>query len=377
MKKFFNNAAILTFGFGLAMALTACHKGDSDEVPQPTPVQEVEAVQSRILVVQTNVAANVTYNGKSGSKSGNVYTFSNADQSGNLIVKPTNANYKSQELNIAFGDESSKYIDVTLYTAATNPEKKNVGATITVNNSNANQAETGVNAEISAPIDAVEGDGKDFSIVVFTPASGDAKADDLKKGDMVSEPVLAVDCEPDGVTFANAKPTVKVNIPGVNPFKLQMRHAKSGDVLTPTINGDDVTATIPHFSPWTYELVADVIEVEEETRTISVPDIVVNAGRNSVSYTRTLGYETNETATLINNYLKNLFGIKARNLKNSLTFTANQKSLAHFTVTQKVKKMTFKSDEKTFQATYFGVVSAKVSLTPSDKPATHNGGSSY
>lgn len=389
MKKFFRNTAVLAFGFGMAMAFTACHSGDYAEEPQTPAAKDASStvVSNRMLLVQTNVAATVKYNNANPSaKSGTLYTFNGAAQSGSLTVSATG--YKPQTVNVAFGENNAKLVNVQLVKAPTNGEAKVAGQSVSVSNEAKNQQDnaidgTDVVATIDVPadvtVDAEHANDK-FSIVVFTPASGDAQ-DVEKKGDQIAEAVLAVDCEPDGAKFD--KPvTVTVNIPGSSKLDLRLKHKASGEVKTIgnglTREGDMIKATIEHFSQWDYELIANADEVVTEEKLIYTEDKVVNAGQQRVSFTQWIGYDANNApASLIGKFLKNTYSTIAREIKNSFTYTAAEKSQAHVEVYQKVKNIVFKSGEETFKVVSYGTVSHKVMLTPTEEPVpVHSGGSS-
>lgn len=389
MKKFFRNTAVLAFGFGMAMTFTACHSGDSAEEPQAPAAKDASntVVSNRMLLVQTNVAATVKYNNANPSaKSGTLYTFNGAAQSGSLTVSATG--YKSQTVSVAFGENTAKLVNVQLVKAATNGQAKVAGQSVSVSNEDQNQRDnaidgTDVVATIDVPedvtVDADHANDK-FSIVVFTPASGDAQ-DVEKKGDQIAEAVLAVDCEPDGAKFD--KPvTVTVNIPGSSKLDLRLKHKASGEVKTIgnglTREGDKIKATIEHFSQWDYELIANAEEVVTEEKLIYSEDKVVNAGQQRVSFTQWIGYDANNApASLIGKFLKNTYSTVAREIRNSFTYTAAEKSQAHIEVYQKVKNIVFKSGEETFKVLSYGTISHKVMLTPTEEPVpVHSGGSS-
>lgn len=390
MKKFFRNTAVLAFGFGMAMTFTACHSGDSSEEPQTPTAEDVSntVVTSRVLYVQTNVAATVKFNNANpSSKSGNLYTFSNVNQAGSLVVSATG--YKPQTVNVAFGEDNAKFVDVQLVKAPTNGQAKAVGTPVSVTNEAQNQQDNAVDgtdvvATIDVPadvtVDAEHANDK-FSIVVFTPASGDAQ-DVEKKGDQIAEAVLAVDCEPDGAKFD--KPvTVTVNLPGSSKLDLRLKHKASGEVKTVgnglQREGDKVIATIEHFSQWDYELIANADEVVVEEKLIYTEDKVVGAGQQRVTFTQTIGYDANNApASLIGKFLKNTYNNVARQIKSSFTYNAPYKGKAHVEVYQKVKHITFKSGEEIFKVVSYGTISKKVTIAETEEPVpTHSGGSSF
>jgi hypothetical protein len=86
MKKIVRNAAILAFGFGMAMSLTACHSS-SDSVPMKETVLETKVISGTVVNFKGQAIANATVNVYSGKS---LVATATTDNDGFYIVKVSN-----------------------------------------------------------------------------------------------------------------------------------------------------------------------------------------------------------------------------------------------------------------------------------------------
>ena len=376
MKKFFRNAAILAFGFGVAMTFTACHSGSDDNgAAQPQPATDV--VVENTLYVDVAGASSVKYNGATQTnKSGNVYRFDNVAATGTLEVK--GAGMVDQNIQVTFGNETEKYIAIVLYAAAQNAQThtQNTSGTVTVVNAEGDETVESTDVDnkttMTVPDDAPSGD---YSIVFYTPATADAPTLE-NTNDTADEPVLGIDCEPSGTTFTTPV-AVTTTVPEISNLNVVLKNGNDEAPLTYKDNGDEVTAQIPHFSSWIFMLSARLTGINTSSEVNKLASFTVKAGKNRKSYTRKLGYEVGKADnSLVGRYVKALYGTKAKTLSSSFSFTAPYAGTAEVTVTQTVRTYNFVSinpvtkKQSTFSVKVYG--SAKPSVVV--YPYTHSGG---
>jgi hypothetical protein len=400
MNKFFKKAAILAFGLGVAMSFTACHSGEGESLP--TWSTSSAAGLTYDLVVELNMApASIKYDGKNGVKqagSGFVYVFSNVDKDKQLVVTAP-AGYKSDftaaaNKVVSFGDETAKYIYLTLYpdmTDSSNPEYdatvvKSQDATSKINttNSSANQSNndnTVVSLEVPAGSGDVEGTDDPFSIYLYTP--GNEGGEELEKQDDAAEvSVLAIACTPDGASWTDKpedqRPLVTAVLEKASELDVKLVNSTNkAEALTLTYNPanpDEVSARIPHFSSWYYMLNARVVSVKsEEVPVYDNPQRYVTSGNKyQIKYDRKLGVAAsgNNLPLLVKKYIQVLFGNSSATIKSTYNYTPQMTGIATESIKQVKKTLTVKSKNYSFDVTVWGAIKPQVTVYAK----THSGG---
>ena len=391
MKKLFRNLAFCAL---VASTFTACHSDGNDEVygepeivPQPTQLDLKDAItKTNTLVVTSNVNATFKFAGK--TLTGTEATFENAPTTGVLKVSATGK--LPVTMNVSFAnDENYKEFEVTLVSQApsvTADDAENNGVSVTNGDANA-QENDGVTASFNVagnPNTDPATAGQDYSITVFTPTEVDKDAESLTADAPIAEPVLSLDCQPDGAQFANPI-NVKVTVPGASGYEIGCI-GENDEVPVYAQTGNELNVQLSHFSVWDIVLKATVDNVTTET--ISLEDVDGDASTGSLTYKFYYGFETETTHGLIQKYLKKVFGIAKKESSKRVTFPAVANGTAKLKLSQQVKTYTIKSGNTTFTAKVYGKVTVN-SLTvdvpegeqPTISPAeetvvNHSGGSS-
>ena len=375
MKNLFRNLAFCAL---VAGTFTACHKGDSTdpEALVDVTVDKVVFTTTNTLVVRSNVDATFDFAGT--QKTGKEVTFETNRKSGDLKV--TAAGKRGVEMKVSFANTDYQEFEVTLVTmgvavpAAT--AEADGAADVTNGDTNASENDD-VTASFNVAGNTNDGTTGDYSVTVFTPEDVETNTETISTNTEANEPVLALDCQPDGAKFRTPI-TMTVNIPGSEGFNVACVNAEDkNDVAIAVADGAKHQFTLDHFSIW------DIVLNATGTMTKSTQTITAegDAGTGSLTYKFDYGFETQSTSTLVNKYLKKLFGITKKNSSKSIKFDAVQGGTAKLTATQEVKTYTFKSNNQTFTATVYGKVTvnnlsitAPAPVAPTIK--THSGGAS-
>ena len=322
-------------------------------------VATVAFTETNTLVVTSNVE-NAIFKFAGQTKTGNEATFETAAKTGKLEVSATGKLTVTKNVRFA-SDENYQVFEVTLVSQAPSVAATTAEATgaADVTNGDANAAENdGVTASFNVAgnpnIDPSTA-GQDYSVTVFTPAETATAAESLTQGATVSEPVLSLDCQPDGAMFDNPI-TVKVTVPGANAYEIGCV-GENGEEPVYTQTGNELNVQLSHFSVWDIVLKATVVSVTSET--ISLPDIEGDASTGSLTYTFDYGYETETTHGLIQKYLKKVFGVAKKICSKTVTFTPIPNGTAKMKLSQQVKTYTFKSGNATFTAKVYGKVTVE------------------
>ncbi|MBR1932887.1 MAG: hypothetical protein IJ841_04285 [Prevotella sp.] len=374
MKKFMKSAAILSLGFGLAMTFTACHNSDGESAPSGIEYTTANGLPqvSKTLIVNTNVNATIKY-GSQSSANVKTYTFTGVSDKQTLTVSAPG--YVTETFVVNFLDEDTKELNVYLHKPASGSAvAQAIGQELTVTNESGEV----YNATMTVPAQtAFLGDGSPWSIIVFTPQATNSPV--LAKGATVSEPVVAISCTPENVTFTDPV-TVKLNIPKTEGLKLDVKNGNES--LNPANikrDADNLTLLIPHFSEWDIILGATVTNITDEPVEVFKDTREVGNGRVRVSYQRQVGYTMQgEEIPLVTKYLNKMFTGTAHPISATYSFNPPIAGTATIVLSQSKKTVTFESGEKTFVATIYGAVSPKVTIVPNGQPVQpdHSGGSS-
>ena len=381
MKNLFRNLAFCAL---VAGTFTACHKGDSTdpEALVDVTVDKVVFTTTNTLVVRSNVEATFTFAGQ--TKTGTEATFETTRRSGDLKVTATGK--RDVEMTVSFAKTDYQEFEVTLVTMGVAVPAATAEATgaADVTNGSTNAAENDdVTASFNVAGNTNDGTTGDYSVTVFTPEDVETNTDNITNNTTANEPVLALDCQPDGAVFRNPI-TMTVDIPGSEGFDISCVNA---DKKTEKVNAVEVSGqptkrqfVLDHFSIWDIVLNATAT-MTKSTQTITAEG---DAGNGSLTYKFDYGFETESASnTLISKYLKKLFGITKKNSSKSIKFDAVQGGTAKLTATQEVKTYTFSSNNgtQTFKATVYGKVTvnnlsitAPAPVAPTIK--THSGGAS-
>ena len=380
MKNLFRNLAFCAL---VAGTFTACHKGDSvdPEAQADKTVDHVVFTTTNTLVVRSNVDATFTFAGQ--TQTGTEATFETTAKTGNLKVTATGK--RDVEKKVSFAKTDYQVLEVSLVAAGKVVLKSDAEVDgVDVTNGDANRDDNdGVEASFNVGGNDSNVNG-DYSVTVFTPEDVETNTDAITTNTEANEPVLALDCQPDGAAFTNPI-TMTVKIPGSEGFDIDcVNAAKASDkaiVAVDPVDGTKRNFTLDHFSIW------DIVLNATGTMTKSTQTITADgdAGTGSLTYKFDYGFETQSPSTLVNKYLKKLFGIAKRESSKSIKFTAVQGGTAKLTATQEVKTYKFVSgtgaNKQEFTATVYGKVTvnnlsitAPAPVAPTIK--THSGGAS-
>ena len=374
MKKNVLKLASFAAGLCVAMTLTSCHNGE-DYQEQTTVVNNVVQLESRTLIVRTNVAATVKVGSETKTSTPNTdLEFANPAAAGTIQISATGRQAKSIKYN--FKDGAMLYYDVMLESAGqvfSQTDVETNGATVTNGDDNKNDND-GVEASFSLGSETNDGTTGDYSITVFTPTEVETDIEEVKKNEQIEEPVLALDCRPDGAVFENPI-TVNVNIPESDGFDLGC-FDENGNETTSAHTGDKLQIQLTHFSIWDIILKAKL--VNDPTVDVVENVYTADASKGSIAYTFKFGFDNNAKSPLIVKYLKKLFGISARDAKKTVTFKKVE-GTAKLTVKQQVTTYNFESGSQKFSVTVYGKVTENLSIeaAPEVVPVipTHGGGS--
>jgi len=294
---------------------------------------------------------------------------------------------------VSFGDETAKYIYLTLYpdmTNTSNPEYdatvvKSQDATNAVNttNSSANQSNNeGTVVSLDVPAGSGDVDGDDpFSIYLYTP--GNEGGEELEKQDDAAEvSVLAIACTPDGASWTDKpedqRPLVTAVLEKASELDVKLVNSTNkAEALTLTYNPanpDEVSARIPHFSSWYYMLNARVGSVKsEEVPVYDNPQRYVTSGNKyQIKYDRKLGVAAsgNNLPLLVKKYIQVLFGNSSTTIKSTYNYTPQMTGIATESIKQVKKTLTVKSKNYSFDVTVWGAIKPQVTVYAK----THSGG---
>ena len=387
MKNLLTKSLALVFGLGVAATFTACHNGED---AQPTVVTNVSVqetdengnVVGRTLVITANKTATFTLG--SETKSGTNVTFTNAPVKGTVSAT---AGSTTKKVKFNFGDAKDLAYDVIFESEGTAVTQAAAQAgTTTVSNQGANADETGVTAEMDFSGGVTNADATvtgDYSVTVVTPTEAETSAEELesKKGqtDAIQEPVLSLDCKPDGAKFTAKPVKVKVYVPNSADYELACVNSENDDDAADSFvqKGDSLTIELSHFSLWDIILKATVVNVEKKT----IANTFTGSSKDgSLAYTMNYGFDSDNSDAIVAKYLKKVFGINKREIRKRVTFSKVD-GTAILNVTQQVKVYTIESGrgdhKKTFTATVYGKADLNLSVetnTP-EEVKTHDGGS--
>ena len=403
MRKFFNGAVAFVLAVALSATFASCHRDESGSEPMVTDVlvNDAPVVFSKTLVVKSNVAATFAYGGVTKGTATEA-TFENANAKGTLVVTPdakaAQEGYLPQTIDVSFGEEDWKQVNVQLYKLSANAAFQTPGEELRVENDLENQKDneledenTGLDGNVKAvlvvPADAgnTGNTAEPYSITVFKPHTDEDK--NVLANSTIEDAVLALDCRPDGARFTNP---VKVNlyIPGSENLNLRVVNRQNRSERINLTRGEEnsLTVELTHFSIYDIMMLAKVISINRSDSVIYDNSFEVSAGRQQFYYDRQVGYVADNSAkSLIGQFLDNTFGVPMFLQENvPYTFNATVAGTAHVTLSQRVTSYEFESRREDdpnkftrFSVVVYGAVKSKVELT---HPATsdteiHSGGS--
>jgi hypothetical protein len=360
----------LALGAVVIASFTACHTREGETTTQ---IDNVVRTSTRVLVINTNVSASISFGGQ--TINGTTATFNTNANTGKVNITATGK--KAVTLDIDFNGGEYLAYDITLVSeapavAAATAEAEGAAP---VSNGDANAADNdGVTADFSVAGNSNTGTTGDYSITVFTPTEVETDIEEVKKNEQIEEPVLALDCRPDGAVFENPI-TVNVNIPESDGFDLGC-FDENGNETTSAHTGDKLQIQLTHFSIWDIILKAKL--VNDPTVDVVENVYTADASKGAIAYTFKFGFDNNAKSPLIVKYLKKLFGISARDAKKTVTFKKVE-GTAKLTVKQQVTTYNFESGSQKFSVTVYGKVTENLSIeaAPEVVPVipTHGGGS--
>ena len=359
----------LALGAVVIASFTACHTREGEATTQ---VDNVVRTSTRVLVINTNVSASISFGGQTFN--GTKATFNTNANTGKVNITATGK--KAVALDIDFNGGEYLAYDITLVSEAPAVAAATAEApgAAPVSNGDANAADNdGVTADFSVAGNSNTGTTGDYSITVFTPTEVETDIEEVKKNEQIEEPVLALDCRPDGAVFENPI-TVNVNIPESEGFNLGC-YDENDNETTSSHTGDKLQIQLTHFSIWDIVLKAELTDMKE---TVKENVYSGDASKGSISYNFKFGFDNNAKSPLIIKYLKKLFGVAVKDVNKTVTFKKVE-GKAKLTVKQKVTTYNFTSGSHTFNVNVYGKVTESLSIETSEEDApvvpTHGGGS--
>ncbi len=368
MNKLFRNAAILAFGFGMAMTFTACHSSDAAESDRG----ELKVVNK--LIVKSNVAAEFEFAGV--TKTGTAVEFSDISN-GTLKVKKiggvdvASAGYIAAtyaDVNVKF--DNSNVVNVTYnflkgLTTATLPTVSAAQATSGLVQPAETSSVVGGSIEIPAGSEALA--GEKVGITYYTPV---VTEDNTPDGTKKKKSFVSATAEPKNKTTASGKEfVITANIPGGQGCEIVASNGTNE--VTATATATQISAKVPNLNEdWTFQLVAT--GVKKSTGESTVYSGTANGkemkGIQNVGYTPGASIQNN---TLLNMYLTSMFGEPGT----TEVVEENPTSLpVTFVVNQEYTDYEFTSGSVTFTCRVWG--KATLVYNTEGEVIVHSGGSS-
>lgn len=357
--KFLLGAIALMAGTGL---LSSCFSDPNVGIP---PEMTTTVDNGYTVTVNTNVAAQLTYNGSAVSQ-----TFSpTAD--GTLTVSANG--YVAQTIPVHLGATKIITIDVTLIKTPTSTVKVDdtnaSSSDVTIGNSAENVSQVG-QASIVIPGNAttsgVAGTSA-YGIGVYN-VTGTATADPFEGQDINADIMSAV-CEPSGATF-DTPVTITVSAPNAAGMEFTCRNGN--ETVATDVQSNTVSAAVSHFSEWKFVLNARVLSVSTSQETIFDASILAEAGNNQVRYMAYTGVSSSLSG-VAEMFLLSQFGSKVKRVERVGNLNAAAKGSAHIRITQEKKTVTYQSGNVIFTATIYGGVTMELVDATYDTTG-HSGG---
>jgi len=372
MKKI----AFLLCATAMLGTMTSCHRA-FDDAPTPN-VSPVVVDKSRTLFVTTNIAADITYEGKTVSNTTSA-TFKEVAAQGRLKITPrSDLYYDQKEMAVDFYDKLTLAIDVQLVKKPTilvsQDDAKNGQD---VNNDQENQDATGAQATISvSPTTTFSGVSPTemFSITTFVPA--ETVLESTEKGHEVEANVLVIRCNPDGIQFSEPV-TVTLGIQNSTGFDIECISEDGTEDLPMTdIGNNKWKVSIPHFSDWFNVLKAIVIETSVGEEVTTGTSTIV-AGQNTIPYKVKSGaIETSAVqCVLVTTFIQKKFGAYFETTRNA-TFTSDAKGTATWRLTQPYRDVTLTSNIRVFKARVYDEPTFEIISTQPEQQSEQQGGHS-
>jgi len=386
MKNLFGKFASFACILGVAVAFTACHRGDSTD-PAASEIHEDEVIElktTNTLVVKLNgpdlSGAKVTYNGKSGVQSGTAqFTWSNADKTGKIQV---GGSLISQTVDVNFGERTTLVVEIDAVKASTNPVAQSAvdaGADVENDDTNKNNSGASVKLNLNGSVANTNGNSRPYMVTVYTPATGDPK--EVKKGQPYPQVPYAVDCQPSGTTFTYPGIHMDLTVEGageIGDAGIEFKHSEDGTPANnKTVVNNTVSGDLPHFSAWNVVVLLNCIDIVDGEEQIAAGTL--KEGDNTISYNEFFGYKS-DVKGILAKCLPGLFGASETTVQK--TSVINAPSEGSYKIVQYYENCTFQAGSKVFVVKVWGDVEASVTYTGTQKPdsdvptvPTHVGGS--
>lgn len=360
--------AMLAFVATGLFTTTSCSSDDDNDNPQGG---DVVNVYDYVLVVKSNVAATVAFNGQ--TQTGTEVTFATSENSnsysGTLSVTATG--YLPYNADVDFSENNTvKIVNVTMVKESTNTVAQAEAKGNTVTNDAANQTAMGTSAQIEVPEDVnISGNTVDpFSVTVLSPEADIVGADELEKGEEVSADVMELLCKPNGAQFDK---DLTLSIALADGSGCEFTSDEADQVYWQ--NGR-LYAKAKHFSNVSASMVAQVVSVTESSVTRDISQ-QAKAGANKFTYAHQTGFTSTVTANGAKYlFLKNKLGA-AGSVNREATFSIDKNGYVVIRLVQKVYDFTFKSGTATFTARAYGDIDAAIVETSTEPINIHSGGS--
>lgn len=367
MKKILSLAAVFSLGLGMAMSLTACCHSDDDNGTKVVVINPTSPINT--LIVKANVPATFTLSNGT-TKTGTEVTF-NPTTDGTVTISADGRLSKT----IKYSFKETEYEE---YSVVLEPKSKEVSqaaaeaGTESVNNDGANKEETGIAAEflLNGLKNINTAVKNPYSITVYTPATVETDIEEVEKKEVeIEEPVVAIDCKPDGAQFESPI-IVNLNVPGSKDLEITASYEGTDEEPKMDRNGDNIALHITHFSTWEISLKATASKVSETEREFVFSG---DASKGTIDYNFDFGYESNINNAFIHKYLNKVVNVKKSSIKMTKSFE-KVKGTATLKLKQKVINYSFKSGNTTFTATDYGDITSELSVETDQDIKLHGGG---
>lgn len=370
--KFASVALVL----GMAAAMTSCHRNSAVEIEQKA---NVELVQENTLQVKftssVSGGATVTYAGQTATKSGNTYTFNNAAATGKINVTLPSDYVKINPIDVNFGDRKIIIVELTPVKQSTltvtQNDVDNNNADVT--NDTKNQTDFSVKANFNLNGSKASYTSNDpYRITVFVQPQ--EPVEEVKENTEYPAPAYSVDCEPSGTTFDGDGAHIELTIDGIDDIGLSgidFKHTDGSSAKNVAVNGNVLSADLPHFSVWNVLVKAVCTGIESNKIILDRGNL--NPGTHTIKFAQNFGFSNVDKVTgILATYIRLIFGATASKVPTSGTLKMERAGA--YTVYQEVYTMTFKAGNKTFRVNVYGDISTEVVYTE-EPVATHVGGS--
>lgn len=373
--KTLKNFAAFACGAFIAVSLTACHHNNEASTTPVAPTT-VTVKATKTLVINLSSAlpagATLTYNGVAVPVSGTTGTVNNPATTGTIQLIGAGILGSPISVPVSFGDRNVVVVDIDV-------KMQEAGVPLTpttpttsdlTDNSAISQASSTATFPKGNLTNSLLNSGKRFDVTLYRSAPEPLAVIEPQEK---SVSPLALSCEPDGETFAEPV-TLKTTLKGANGCKAYYVDPIDNSQVG-AMDGEDLTASVSHFSNWKINLDTKITNVEETREAIDGAQGSLKAGNNTISYSEKAGFEASGVGEVPMLVLNSLFGATVKSY--AKTINLKSETAGTYKLYQKVKNVTLTCGTQTWKVKVYDAVEAEiVAEKPEIVVPTHNGGGS-